>query len=78
MKKQRNVLNERSRKIVTSMKPFLAPDFRNSIAAVSAALAEFLGAPNQNAALPILKEKRSKGYQNIVFFCFDGLGRRFL
>ena len=31
------------------MQSFIVPDFRNSILNISATLAEFLGAPNQNA-----------------------------
>ena len=41
---------------------------------ISATLAEFLGAPNKNATLPILKEELNKNYKNVVFICFDGLG----
>lgn len=56
------------------MKKLIVPDFCNSIVNISATLAEFLGAPNQNATLSILKQELGKGYQNVVFFCFDGLG----
>lgn len=41
---------------------------------ISATIAEFLGAPNKNATLPILKSELAKGYKNVVFICFDGLG----
>lgn len=56
------------------MKDFIIPDFNKCNLNISATLAEFLGAPNKNATLPVLKEKLSKGYKNVVFFCFDGLG----
>ena len=56
------------------MKKLIEPDFCNSIVNISATLAEFLGAPNQNATLPVLEEELAKGYQNVVFLCFDGLG----
>lgn len=74
MKAQRDILNEHENKIKTNMKKLLVPDFRKSIVNISATLAEFLGAPNRNPTLPILKEELCKGYQNIVFLCFDGLG----
>lgn len=56
------------------MKDFIIPDFNKCNLNISATLAEFLGAPNKNATLPVLKEKLSKGYKNVIFFCFDGLG----
>ncbi len=56
------------------MKDFIRPDWSNCNLNVSATLAEFLGAPNKNATLPILKKELAKGYKNIVFICFDGLG----
>lgn len=56
------------------MKDFIKPDWTKSILNVSATLAEFLGAPNKNATLPILKCALAKGYKNVVFICFDGLG----
>lgn len=55
-------------------KQFHVPDFHHSIVNISATLAEFLGAPNRNKILPILKEELGRGYQNVVFLCFDGLG----
>ncbi len=56
------------------MKKFIEPDFTRSNLNISATLAEFLGAPNKNATLPILKEELLKGYKNVVFICFDGMG----
>lgn len=56
------------------MNRFLPPDFQNSVLNISATLAEFLGAPNQNAALPVLREELGRDYRNVVFLCFDGLG----
>lgn len=53
---------------------FIKPDWTKSVLNISATLAEFLGAENKNATLPILKDELSKGYKNIVFICFDGLG----
>ena len=56
------------------MKNFIKPDWNNCNINISATLAEFLGAPNKNATLPILKEELNKDYKNIVFICFDGFG----
>ena len=53
---------------------FIKPDYNNSNLNISATLAEYLGAPNSNAILPEVKEELDKGYKNIVFICFDGLG----
>lgn len=53
---------------------FFEPDFENCNLNISATLAEFLGAKNQNATIKILKEELAKDYKNIVFICFDGLG----
>ena len=56
------------------MQKLIKPDWKNSILNISATLAEFLGAPNENATLPILKEELAKGYKNVVYLCFDGMG----
>ena len=56
------------------MNNFIKPDFTRSNLNISATLAEFLGAPNKNATLPILKEELKKNYKNVVFICLDGLG----
>ncbi len=56
------------------MDNFIKPNWEKSNLNISATLAEFLGVPNQNATLPILKHELEKGYKNIVFICFDGLG----
>ena len=55
-------------------KEFIYPDFNHSNLNISATLAEFLGAPNNNAIIKSLKEELEKGYKNIVFICFDGMG----
>lgn len=56
------------------LQKFIKPDWNNSILNISATLAEYLGAPNSNATLPILKQKLAKYYKNIVYICFDGMG----
>lgn len=56
------------------MKDIIIPNFQRSNLNISSTLAEFLGAPNKNSTLPVLKEELTKGYKNIVFICFDGLG----
>ncbi len=56
------------------MNNLIQPDWTKSNLNISATLAEFLGAPNKNATLPILKNELAKGYKNVVFICFDGLG----
>ena len=56
------------------MKKLIKPDWQNSNLNISATLAEFLNVPNNNATLSILKEELNKGYKNIVFICFDGMG----
>lgn len=56
------------------MKYFNLPDYKHCNMNISATLAEFLGAPNYNATLPIVKAELEKGYKNIVFICFDGMG----
>ena len=56
------------------MNSFFLPDFTCSVVNVSATLAELLGAPNQNPTLPVLKEELGKGYEKVVFLCFDGMG----
>ena len=56
------------------MKKLIKPDWENSNLNISATLAEFLNVPNCNATLPILKEELTKGYKNVVFICFDGMG----
>lgn len=56
------------------MKKFIKPNFKKSNLNISATLAEYIGAPNKNATLPILEKELNKGYKNVVFICFDGLG----
>ena len=67
MKAQRDILNEHENKSETSMKKLIVPDFCKSIVNISATLAEFLGATNQNPTLPILKEELCKGSK----YCFS-------
>lgn len=52
----------------------IKPDWKNNILNISATFAEFLGAPNDNATLPILAEQLKKDYKNVVYICFDGMG----
>lgn len=54
---------------------FIYPDFNHSNLNISATLAEFLGAPNKHAVLPELKKELSKNYKNVIFICFDGMGK---
>jgi hypothetical protein len=56
------------------MKKFIKPDWNNCNINISATLAEFLGVPNKNNTLQILKDELKKDYKNIVFICLDGLG----
>ena len=56
------------------MKTFIKPNWEKSNLNISATLAEFLGAPNSNKTLQILKEEIKKDYKNIVFICLDGFG----
>ncbi|MBE5738190.1 MAG: hypothetical protein E7354_00435 [Clostridiales bacterium] len=56
------------------MREFIKPDWNNCNVNISSTLAEFLGVPNKNSTLPILKEELQKNYKNIVFLCLDGLG----
>ena len=55
-------------------RPFFLPDFKHCNLNISATLAEFLGAPNANATLPLIKAELKKDYKNVVFICFDGMG----
>ena len=50
------------------MKDFIIPNFQQSNLNISATLAEFLGAPNKNATLPVLKAELAKGYKNVDIF----------
>lgn len=56
------------------MNNIIKPDWKNSNLNISATLAEFLGAPNRNHTLKILKDELEKGYKNVVFMCLDGFG----
>ena len=48
------------------MNKIIKPDWKNSNLNISATLAEFLGAPNKNYTLKILKDELEKGYKNVV------------
>ena len=56
------------------MKDFILPDYTKCNLNISSTLAEFLGAPNNNPTLPLLKDELDKNYKNVIFICFDGLG----
>lgn len=53
---------------------FTKPDFKNSVLNVTATLAEYFGAKNKNATLPVLQEELNKNYEKVVFILFDGMG----
>lgn len=53
---------------------FIEPDFNNCNLNISSTLAEFLGVQNNNAIIPELKSELQKGYRNVIFICFDGMG----
>ncbi len=55
-------------------KNFIKPDFSNNIINITSTLAEFLGCPNEKPTLPLLAAELKKGYKNVVFLIFDGLG----
>ncbi len=56
------------------MAKLLKPNYKNSVLNVSATLAEFLGCKNEIPTISVLKKELQKGYKNVVFICFDGLG----
>lgn len=56
------------------MKKYTKPNWKKSNLNISATLAEYLGAPNNNPVLPLLKKELDKDYKNVVFICFDGMG----
>lgn len=53
---------------------FIKPNWSKSNLNITATLAEFLGAPNTNKTLPIIKDELKNGYKNVVFICLDGMG----
>ena len=71
-KKKDNVNNKEKKggEVLTLTKP----DFNKNILNVSASLAQFLGCPNNKPTLEVLNEELKKGYKNVVFIIFDGLG----
>ena len=56
------------------MKKLITPDWKNSNLNISATLAEFLNAPNQNSTLSVVEKELNKRYRNVVFICLDGMG----
>ena len=50
------------------MKNFIKPDWNNSNLNISATLAEFLGAKNNNSTLPILKKELKKIIKILFLF----------
>ena len=50
------------------------PDWKNSILNVSATLSQFLGNSNDIPKIDILRTVLDKGYDTVVYICFDGLG----
>lgn len=56
------------------MNEFIKPNWKEGNLNISATLAEFLGAPNKNNTLPLLKNELAKEYKNVIFICFDGMG----
>ena len=50
------------------------PNWEENVLNIGATLAEFLGASNNNATLPKLKEELNKNYKNVVCICWDGMG----
>jgi len=50
------------------------PDYNKNIVNVSATLAGFLDVSSRHKVLPALADELVKGYKNVVFLCFDGLG----
>ena len=56
------------------MKKLIMPDYTRCNMNISATIAEYLGAPNKNATLPVLQNELLKDYKNIVCICFDGMG----
>lgn len=52
----------------------IKPDWKNSILNVSATLSQFLGNSNDIPKVAKLNEVLSKGYDTVVYICFDGLG----
>lgn len=56
------------------MKKYIKPDFTNSNLNISSTLAKYLGAPNDKPTIKILEDELKKGYRNILFICYDGMG----
>lgn len=52
----------------------IKPDWNNSILNVSATLSGFLGNENDIPKIRSLQEVLDKGYRNVVYICFDGMG----
>ncbi len=56
------------------MRRLIRPDWTNNILNISATLAEWLGAPNDNAVLPELQAMLERDPRNVVYICMDGMG----
>ena len=56
------------------MKEFKYPDFSNSNLNISSTIAKYLGCENDKPTIKLLEDELNKGYKNIVFICYDGLG----
>ncbi|MCL2019134.1 MAG: alkaline phosphatase family protein [Oscillospiraceae bacterium] len=50
------------------------PDYKNSILGIPNSILSYYGAKTHHATLPVLDEKLSKGYRNIVLLVLDGMG----
>lgn len=50
------------------------PNFKNSILNVSATLDKFLGNKNNAVSIKELEYILNKGYKNVIYICFDGMG----
>ncbi|MCL2177377.1 MAG: alkaline phosphatase family protein [Firmicutes bacterium] len=50
------------------------PNYNSNILNIAATLASFLGCKNNHPKLDAIKRELDKGYKNVVFICFDGLG----
>ncbi len=56
------------------MKGFKYPDFNNSNLNITSTIAKYLGCQNDKPTIKLLEDELNKGYKNIVFICYDGLG----
>ncbi len=56
------------------MEKIFAPNYKNSIITLSATLLDYAGVKNKYPKNKLIKAALSKGYNNVVFMLFDGLG----